>query len=125
MATSTTTTTPSSLMIRPHASSISVYTQDLNNPSLRCFNPNKPLSRTFSFYPLVLKSRARNSRSKCVHAHLRKEPNSRSSHLVVAAVAAEKEIVEASDDGSAENTVITKPKSKKGKAALPLKRDRV
>ncbi|KAI9116251.1 hypothetical protein K1719_012418 [Acacia pycnantha] len=117
-----TCTRPSSFILT-HASS-SVHPQDLT-PSLRCFNPD-PLFRT-----LVLKSRARNA-VKCVDVNPQKEANSRNYRIVVAALAAEAEVEvaekdeeEAVDEGdeSPENTAVT-PKPKKGKAALPLKRDR-
>lgn len=116
------TAPPQSLMLtHPTSSELS--------PSLRSFAPipNYPLSRTFSLYPLVLKPTA-----KCVHVSF---SHSRSSHALVAALAAEVEVAQtvdededegADDVGSATATVAavtTKPKT--GKAALPLKRDRV
>ncbi|KAJ1400264.1 Ribosomal protein L1, bacterial-type [Sesbania bispinosa] len=110
----------SSLMLT-HAAS-SVHPQDLS-PSLRSFLlPN----RTFSLYPLVLKP------SKWLHLTFHKDSQSRSSHAVAAALAAEVEVAEtvdekeegAEDDGSATTNTVTTTKPKKGKAALPLKRDR-
>ncbi|XP_054814219.1 50S ribosomal protein L1, chloroplastic [Prosopis cineraria] len=121
-----TCTAPSSFMLK-HAAS--VHPQDLT-PSLRCFNP-KPLFRTFSFHPLVLKTRARNA-GKFVDVNSQKEAKSRNHRIFVAALAAEAEVEVAEKvgeegvdggDGSPANTVVT-PKPKKGKAALPLKRDR-
>ncbi|KAK7312104.1 hypothetical protein VNO77_35701 [Canavalia gladiata] len=117
-------TAPSSLMLTHPASS--VHHQDLS-PPLRSFS-HKPLSRTFSLYPLILKP------GKWVRISLRGEPKLRSCHAVVAALAAEVEVaetvdeeqdgVEGADDSAAANTVTT-TKPKKGKAALPLKRDRM
>ncbi|TKY67964.1 50S ribosomal protein L1 [Spatholobus suberectus] len=110
-------TTPPSLMLT-HAAS-SVHPQDLS-PSLRSFS-HRPLSRTFSVYPLVLKP------SKWVQVSFRRDPKSRSCHAVVAALAAEVEVAETVDeteDGSAATNTVTTAKPKKGKAALPLKRDR-
>ncbi|KAF7836081.1 50S ribosomal protein L1, chloroplastic-like [Senna tora] len=79
----------------------------------------------------IRRSRATNSRS-CVFLNFHKEANSRSLHVVVAALATEEaevaesvdeKDVEGGDEGTATNAVA-KPKPKKGKAALPLKRDR-
>lgn len=103
-------TAPPSLMLT-HA--------DLS-PSLRSFS-HRPISRTFSLYPLVFKP--------TLWAHLR-EPRPRSSHALVAALAAEVQVPETLDqteDGLAEpdaTATVTTVKPKKGKAALPLKRDR-
>ncbi|KAI9078586.1 hypothetical protein K1719_012400 [Acacia pycnantha] len=108
--------THSSLMLTPHTSSVNP--QDLA-PSFSSFIP-KPLSRNFSLFPLRLKTRARIS-GKWIDVKLQKEANSRASHVVVASLAME---VELRDDRSATNT-ITKSKSKKGKAAFPLKTDRM
>ena len=82
---------------------------------------------TFSLYPLLFKP------SKCLHI----EPKSRTCHALVAALAAEVQVPltvhdTEEDDGSdgstatsAATTTTTTTKPKKGKAALPLKRDRV
>ncbi|XP_061353187.1 large ribosomal subunit protein uL1c [Gastrolobium bilobum] len=121
MASCTTTTTPSSLML--------THAQDLS-PSLRSFFNPKPLSRTFSLHPLILKP------IKWVHVSFHTEPKSRSCHAIVSALAAEVEVaetVEEKEDGvddggdgsTATNTVTVPTKPKKGKAALPLKRDRM
>ncbi|XP_047150550.1 50S ribosomal protein L1, chloroplastic [Vigna umbellata] len=110
-------TTPPSLML--------AHPQDLSS-SLRFFSHSqRPLSRTFSFCPLVLKAS-----SKWVRFSFRAEPKSRTSHAVVAALAAEVELAETVDDtvdgvdGSAPTDAVATVKPKKGKAALPLKRDR-
>ncbi|KAJ7949241.1 Ribosomal protein [Quillaja saponaria] len=121
-----TSTSPSSLMLT-HATS-PVQPQDLT-PSLLSFNP-KPLFRTFSIYPLILKSRERNP-SKWVDVNMQRETKSRPYHEFVAALAAEAEVAEIVEEkeGVEEtnepvaNTIAT-PKPKKGKAALLLKRDR-
>ena len=111
-------TTPPSLML--------AHPQDLSS-SLRFFShSHSPLSRTFSFCPLVLKPS-----SKWVHFTFQRDPKSRTSHALVAALAAEVELPETVDD-TAEGVeesgpvdTLTTAKPKKGKAALPLKRDRV
>ncbi|KAG4979218.1 hypothetical protein JHK82_032466 [Glycine max] len=98
-------------------------------PSLMLVHP-QDLSRsqrtTFSLYPLLFKP------SKCLHI----EPKSRTCHALVAALAAEVQVPltvhdTEEDDGSdgstatsAATTTTTTTKPKKGKAALPLKRDR-
>ncbi|XP_027354618.1 50S ribosomal protein L1, chloroplastic isoform X2 [Abrus precatorius] len=108
-------TTPSSLML--------AHPQDLSS-SLRSFS-YKPLSRTF--YPLVLKP------GKWLHLSFHGEPKSKSCHALVAALATEVEVAETveekeegeeGDDGSSATNTVTTTKPKKGKAALPLKRDR-
>ncbi|KAL9296087.1 hypothetical protein ACSQ67_021983 [Phaseolus vulgaris] len=111
-------TTPPSLML--------AHPQDLSS-SLRFFShSHSPLSRTFSFCPLVLKPS-----SKWVHFTFQRDPKSRTSHALVAALAAEVELPETVDD-TAEGVeesgpvdTLTTAKPKKGKAALPLKRDRI
>ncbi|GMY22550.1 50S ribosomal protein L1, chloroplastic [Fagus crenata] len=125
----TCSTTPSSLMLTYAASS--VHPQDLT-PSLLSFKPN-PLCTNFCVHysPLVLKPRERRISS----VNLLRQGKAGGSHypVVVAAVAAEAEVAEAVEgkegeegfDGPApvaRTVVVTKPK--KGKAALPLKRDR-
>lgn len=113
-------TAPSSSLMLTHATSSIIHSQDLS-PSIRSFAP-KPLSRTFFLSPLVLKP------ANFLHVSFQ----SRSSHSLVAALAAEVEVAETVDedeqegaaDGSATvATTTTKPKT--GKAALLLKRDRV
>uniref|UniRef100_A0A5B6ZPG2 Ribosomal protein n=1 Tax=Davidia involucrata TaxID=16924 RepID=A0A5B6ZPG2_DAVIN len=114
----------SALMLSYAASS--VLPQELN-PSLS-FKP-KPLfftsPKTFSIYPLVLQCRERKS---CNWLDV-SSPKSGSYPVVVAALAAEVEVAEDVEEqegvvegGVASSTPPTKPK--KGKAALPLKRDR-
>lgn len=129
--TTTTTTTPSSLMLSYSASS--VHSQDIiNNPSIISFKP-KPLSRTFSLYPLVLRRRERKP-CKWVNGYLQREFSNHGRYpLVAAAVAAEAEVAEAVEEkeesqegeGAVGSATVTPPKPKKGKAALLLKRDRV
>ncbi|KAG4992403.1 hypothetical protein AAZX31_09G207400 [Glycine max] len=106
-------TAPPSLML--------VHSQDLS-PSLRSFS-HRPISRTtFSLYPLLLKP------SKWLHI----EPKSRTCHALVAALSAEVQVPETFDDteeddgadGSTATNTVPTTKPKKGKAALPLKRDR-
>ncbi|KAB1224968.1 50S ribosomal protein L1, chloroplastic [Morella rubra] len=122
--------TPSSLMLTYAASS--VHPQDLT-PSFLSFK-TKPLSTTFSLCPcpLVLKPQERR-RSKWTDVNLKREGKSGGSyytHVVVSAVAAEAEVAEAVEEkeggeGVPGSGTVTVPKPKKGKAALPLKRDRV
>ncbi|XVE74202.1 hypothetical protein DITRI_Ditri11bG0179800 [Diplodiscus trichospermus] len=110
-----TCTTPSSSPMLTYSSS-TVHAQDLT-PSILSFNSNKP---TFSLYPLVLKaSNDRKSGLKWANFC----PHRDSKHVVVAAVAAEAEVAE-EKEGVAEGATA-RPKPKKGKAALPLKRDRM
>lgn len=121
----TCTCTSSSLMLTHSASS--VCPQDLN-PSFLAFKP-KPLFRAFSLYPLNLRSRERKL-SKWVDGSLHREAEPVKDLLVVAAVAAEPEVAEAveereGEEGATGSVAVTAPKPKKGKAALPLKRDRV
>ncbi|KAM3686072.1 hypothetical protein ACB098_11G172800 [Castanea mollissima] len=125
----TCSTAPSSLMLTHVASS--VHPQDLT-PSLLSFKP-KSLCTAFCVHPLVLRPRERRT-SRWVNVNLNKEGKTGGFyHRVVVAAAAvaaevaedveEKEGVEGVDGSSAVGTVtVTKPK--KGKAALPLKRDR-
>ncbi|MED6221924.1 hypothetical protein PIB30_118437 [Stylosanthes scabra] len=113
-----TCTPPSSLML--------AHPQELS-PSLFSFLP-RPSSRTFSssssstFFPLISKPSTR-----FLHVTFHREPLS----AVVAALAAEVEVAETVDDtevessdGSPTAATVTTTKPKKGKAALPLKRDR-
>ncbi|XP_022770111.1 50S ribosomal protein L1, chloroplastic-like [Durio zibethinus] len=106
-----TCTTPSSSLMLTYAAS-TVHTQDLT-PSILSFKPNKP---TFSLYPLVLNaSRDRKSGLKWANLCPQRDPK----HVVVAAMAA-------GEKGLAKAATITAPsKRKNGKAALPLKRDRM
>jgi large subunit ribosomal protein L1 len=112
----------------------SVHPQEIT-PSLISFKP-KPLSTTFSLYPLVLNHRERRL-SKWVNVNFQREAKhgaSHHTHVVVSALAAEAEVADAVEEkeevegvsgpGTGTGTV-TVPKPKKGKAALPLKRDRV
>ena len=115
-----TCTTPSSSLMLTYAAS-TVHSQDLT-PSILFFKSNKP---TFSLYPLVLKA-SRDRKSGLKWANLC--PQRDSKHVVVAAVAAEAEVVEEKEgvaEGATATTATAPPKPKKGKAALPLKRDRV
>ncbi|CAO2817372.1 unnamed protein product [Amaranthus hypochondriacus] len=103
------------------ASSNFHHQQDLSfNPS---FNTHKPFFLNSSTYSLTLNQRER----KClrwVDINSQKQPNFNSFHVAVSAEAepavVEEEEVEGESGGVA--TLPTKPK--KGKAALPLKRDR-
>ncbi|XAR54386.1 hypothetical protein NMG60_11029489 [Bertholletia excelsa] len=113
--------TPSSLMLSYTTSS--VLPQDLN-PSSLSFRPNLRFfncSKAFSIYPVLLNRRDRKS-SNWVDV-------SSASPVLVAALAAEAEVAEAVEQEEAvaegEAAGVTPPtKPKKGKAALPLKRDR-
>ncbi|XVF79654.1 hypothetical protein PTKIN_Ptkin15bG0006300 [Pterospermum kingtungense] len=113
------TTPPSSLMLMYATST--VHAQDLT-PSILSFNShNKP---TFSLYPLVV--RTRKSELKWANLCSHRDPK----HVVVAALAAEAELAEddeekevAGEGAIATASVPSKPK--KGKAALPLKMDRI
>ncbi|XP_059651903.1 large ribosomal subunit protein uL1c [Cornus florida] len=117
--------TASSTLVLSNAAS-SVLLQDFNNLSLS-FKP-KPLfytsPKTFSLCPLVLQCRERKS---CNWVDV-SSPKYGSYPVVVAALAAEAELAEAVEEeegdlvGGVASTPPTKPK--KGKAALPLKRDR-
>ncbi|XWS45753.1 hypothetical protein CRYUN_Cryun14cG0006500 [Craigia yunnanensis] len=117
-----TCTTPSSSLMLTYAVS-TVHSQDLP-PSILSFKSNKP---TFSLYPLVLKaSRDRKSGLKWANLY----PQRDSKHVVVASVAAEAEVAEAAEEKegvveTATATATAPSKPKKGKAALPLKRDRI
>ncbi len=108
-----TATSPSSLMLT-YASSSPLPPQDFIAHSLY-FKP-KPLFRTFSLYPLVLQARERRPSSDGPY------------DVVVAALAAEAEVAEAVEEVEGGEGVAVSaappPKPKKGKAALPLKRDR-
>lgn len=111
----TTTATSASSLMLTYAASSPLPSQDLIAPSLSF--KSKPLFRAFSLYPLVVRARERRSSSNDRY------------DVVVAALAAEAEVDEAVEeveggDGGAVLTAPT-PKPKKGKAALPLKRDRV
>ncbi|XP_011047354.1 PREDICTED: 50S ribosomal protein L1, chloroplastic-like [Populus euphratica] len=119
MATAACTSTTSSLMLTYAAST--VLPQDLT-PSLLSFKP-----KALSLYPLVSERKS----SNWVKFYAQTEAKSRPCRVVVAAaLAAEAEVGEEVEEtegeevgGVATATVIpTKPK--KGKAALPLKRDR-
>ncbi|KAJ0094934.1 hypothetical protein Patl1_17128 [Pistacia atlantica] len=130
----TCSSTSSSLMLTYAASS--VHPQDLT-PSLSLLS-FKPKTTTFSCYskPLVLSCRGERKTSQWVDFGALKEIKNGAfnGHVVVAAVAAEAEVatddVEAAEGGGADvatATTTTPPpttKPKKGKAALPLKRDR-
>ncbi|XP_010269778.1 PREDICTED: 50S ribosomal protein L1, chloroplastic-like [Nelumbo nucifera] len=96
-------------------------------PSL-CFKPNpiSSCSSCFSVFPLVLHSRGRKS-CNWVQVTSWREAKFESSIFVAAALAAEAEVAEdvtqeAVEGSAAAAASPTKPK--KGKAALPLKRDR-
>ncbi|XP_043693601.1 50S ribosomal protein L1, chloroplastic isoform X2 [Telopea speciosissima] len=100
--------------------------------TLQAESPSKPVFfsslRSFSVYPLVLQSRGRKS-CNWVQVTARREAKTDSNLVVAAAFAAEAEVLEVAEDlgleeveGAAASPPPTKPK--KGKAALPLKRDR-
>ncbi|XP_044492804.1 50S ribosomal protein L1, chloroplastic-like [Mangifera indica] len=124
--------TSSSLMLTYAAPS--VYPQDLT-PSLSLLS-FKPKTTTLSCYskPLVLNCGGERKTSQWIDFGALKEIKNGAfnGHVVVAAVAAEAEVatddVETTEGGGADvasATVTTTPtKPKKGKAALPLKRDR-
>ncbi|XWS77391.1 hypothetical protein CRYUN_Cryun01aG0257500 [Craigia yunnanensis] len=114
-----TTSSSSSLMLKYAAST--VHAQDLL-PSILSFKSNKP---TFSLYPLVLKA-SRDRKSGLKWANLCSLRDSK--HVVVAAVASEAEVAEAAEEneGVPEGVTATAPpKPEKGKATLPLKKDRM
>ncbi|KAG4188109.1 hypothetical protein ERO13_A08G142600v2 [Gossypium hirsutum] len=121
----TCTTTPSSSLMITYAAASTVHSQALT-PSVLSFKSNKP---TFSINPLALKTSI-DGKSGIKWANL--YPQRDSKHHVMAAVAAEAEVAEATDEndgvaaegGTATAIATAPPKPKKGKAALPLKRDR-
>ncbi|XP_023515181.1 50S ribosomal protein L1, chloroplastic-like [Cucurbita pepo subsp. pepo] len=105
------------------AHTCSVYPQDL--PSLLSFRPIAAPSTAKIFHPLIVRSRGRKP-INWVDLNFRRESRD---HLVVpalAALAAEIEVPEAVEENGEEANTATLivPKIKKGKAALPLKRDR-
>ncbi|KAK7263914.1 hypothetical protein RJT34_31513 [Clitoria ternatea] len=114
MASSCTATATASSLMLTHAVDLS--------PSLRSL----ALSRTFSLFPLVLKP------PKFVCLTLHRHPKLRSSHALLATLAAEVEVAQTVEDDldavavddDTTTTTLTTTKPKKGKAALPLKRDR-
>ncbi|GMI95743.1 proline-rich protein-like 1, plastid ribosomal protein L1, EMBRYO DEFECTIVE 3126 [Hibiscus trionum] len=119
-----TCTAPSSSMMVTYAAS-TVHPQDLTL-SVLSFNSNKP---SFSISALSLKTPSMDRKSGIRWASLCTRRGSK--HVAVAAVATEAEVAEAAeqedgaaDGGSATATVTAPLKPKKGKAALPLKRDR-
>ncbi|KAJ8900180.1 hypothetical protein K2173_024820 [Erythroxylum novogranatense] len=114
----TATSTPSSLMLTYAASS--VHPQDLT-PSLLSFKP-----KTLSLCPLVVISSC-GGRHRISGKWVDKSGDS--SVFVAAATAAEAEVAVAEDvavegTGDAATATVIPTKPKKGKAALPLKRDR-
>ncbi|KAG8646238.1 50S ribosomal protein L1, chloroplastic isoform X2 [Manihot esculenta] len=115
-----TCTTPSSLMLTYVAST--VHPQDLT-PSLLSFKP-----KTSSLYPWALGSCGERKSSKFVNLFKQKEAKFGNCSVIVAAsLAAEAEVadeVEGREAGDAATATVAPPKRKKGKAALPLKRDR-
>ncbi|KAG6789485.1 hypothetical protein POTOM_005583 [Populus tomentosa] len=119
MATAACTSTTSSLMLTYAAST--VHPQDLT-PSLLSFKP-----KTLSLYPLVSERKS----SNWVKFYAQTEAKSRPCRVVVAAaLAAEAEVgeevkeTEGEEGGGVATAIVIPPKPKKGKAALPLKRDR-
>eukprot|EP00258_Populus_trichocarpa_P000411 XP_002298416.1 50S ribosomal protein L1, chloroplastic [Populus trichocarpa] len=119
MATAACTSTTSSLMLTYAAST--VHPQDLT-PSLLSFKP-----KTLSLYPLVSERKS----SNWVKFYAQTEAKSRPCRVVVAAaLAAEAEVgeeveeTEGEEGGGVATATVIPPKPKKGKAALPLKRDR-
>ncbi|XP_034912049.1 large ribosomal subunit protein uL1c isoform X1 [Populus alba] len=120
MATAACTTTTSSLMLTYAAST--VHPQDLT-PSLLSFK-----TKTLSLYPLVSERKS----SNWVKFYAQTEAKSRPCRVVVAAtLAAEAEVgeeveeTEGEEGGGVATAILIPPKPKKGKAALPLKRDRI
>ncbi|KDP43580.1 hypothetical protein JCGZ_16867 [Jatropha curcas] len=116
-------TTPSSLMLTYATST--THPQDLN-PSLVSFKP-KP----FSLHRFALGSNGERKSGKWVNLNTLKEGKFVSCSVVVAAaLAAETEVAEVSEDvderegGDVVIATVPPPKPKKGKALLPLKRDR-
>lgn len=116
-----TCTTPSSLMLTYVAST--VHPQDLT-PSLLSFKP-----KTSSLYSWALGSCGERKSSKFVNLFKQKEAKFGNCSVIVAAsLAAEAEVadeVEGREAGDAATATVAPPKPKKGKVALPLKRDRV
>lgn len=121
---------PPSLTLSYASSSTSSFhhQQDFTfHPSLQT---HKPLFLNSSFYPVTLNQRERNC-LKWVDVNSQKQqPKFGSFNVVVAAVAAEAAVAETEEEEEEAETgggVATLPpsKPKKGKAALPLKRDRV
>ncbi|KAF2319639.1 hypothetical protein GH714_017788 [Hevea brasiliensis] len=102
--------------------STTVHPQELT-PSLLSFKP-----RTFSLYPWALGSGGERKSSKFVNLFTQKEAKFGTCSVVVAAaLAAEAEVaeeVEGREGGDVATATVAPPKPKKGKAALPLKRDR-
>lgn len=100
-----------------------VHPQDLT-PSLLSF-------KLKSFYPLVLNYSGERKLSKWVNLYTQKKAKFGTCSVVVAAaLAAEAEVAEVEDveekaGSDAATATVTQPKPKKGKAALPVKRDRV
>ncbi|EEF44578.1 50S ribosomal protein L1, chloroplastic [Ricinus communis] len=122
----TCTSSPSSLMLTYGAST--VHPQDLT-PSLLSFKP-----KTFFLNPLALGSNGDRKSSKSFNFYTQKDAKigtcgGGGGVVVAAALAAEAEVaddVEEREEGGdvATATVAAPSKPKKGKAALPLKRDR-
>ncbi|KAF2319713.1 hypothetical protein GH714_018179 [Hevea brasiliensis] len=102
--------------------STTVHPQELT-PSLLSFKP-----RTFSLYPWALGSGGERKSSKFVNLFTQKEAKFGTCSVVVAAaLAAEAEVaeeLEGREGGDVATATVAPPKPKKGKAALPLKRDR-
>ncbi|OAY44846.1 50S ribosomal protein L1, chloroplastic [Manihot esculenta] len=115
-----TCTTPSSLMLTYAASN--VHPQDLT-ASILSFKP-----KTFSLSRLALGSYGERKSSKGISLYTQKEAKFGTCSVVVAAsLAAEAEVaeeVEEKEEGDVPTATAAPPKPKKGKAALPLKRDR-
>lgn len=114
--------TPSSLMLTYAAST--VHPQDLT-PSFLSFKP-KSNSPTSSLSLFVL--RASSPRKLCKWVQISSKPDP--CRVAVSALATETDVVEDVEATGGEAAVATTttappPKPKKGKAALPLKRDRV
>ncbi|GAB4828057.1 ribosomal protein L1 [Ancistrocladus abbreviatus] len=118
------TATPSSLTVPHAASSLHHHNQQDLKFALSLPKPRCPI---FSVYPLVLNRRRERNYVKWVDGTLQNDAKFR---VVVAALAAEAEVDEGlveegeEESGGGGVAVAAPPKPKKGKAALPLKRDR-
>ncbi|KAG5565165.1 hypothetical protein RHGRI_001156 [Rhododendron griersonianum] len=124
------TATPSTTLLLSYATASSVFPQDLN-PSLS--SRPKPhflnCSNTFSLYPVLLHCRGRKPTNNWVDGS---SPKSRTYPVAIAAVASQAKVAkdleqdedDEDEDGVKKAAVTGSTKPKKGKAALPLKRDR-
>lgn len=122
------TAPPSTTLLLSHATASSVFPQDLSISSSRPKPHFLNCSNTFSLYPvLLLRCRGRKPTSNWIDGSSSK---SGTYPVVVAAVASEAKVaqdleLEEDEDGVNRGAFTAPTKPKKGKAALPLKRDRV